>query len=74
MNPHRHNATLRLLDLHDNFISASVRKSVQLELVLCRMRNAAVTHIIDASGKRFDGVDASRIADALRCEYGFASI
>jgi hypothetical protein len=59
--------------LSGNPISASVLKSVELEFVLCRMRNAAVTDI-DAGDKGFDDADASRIADALRCAYGCASM
>ncbi len=70
--PHRHNAALRELDLSGNSMSASARKSVELELVLCQMRNAAVT-TIHASDKGFDDADASRIAHALRCACGFES-
>jgi hypothetical protein len=72
VDPRRHNTTLRRLDLKGNPISASVLTSVELELVLCQMRNAAVTNI-DASRKGFDDADALRISDALRCAYGFAA-
>jgi hypothetical protein len=50
-------------------MSAPVRKSVRLELVLCRLRNAHVTEIgASASKKGFDDADATRIAEAWRCE------
>ena len=63
----RHNSTLGELYISDNPISAPVCKSVELELVLCRLRNAQVTEI-EASGYGFDDADATRIAEALRCE------
>ncbi len=64
----RHNSTLRNLDLSNNPISAPVRKSVYLEVVLCQLRNVQVTRI-DASYREFDDADATRIAEALRCEF-----
>ena len=73
MHPHRFEFPSRGLDLSGNSISATALKCLELEFVLCRMRNAAVTDI-DASGKGFDDADASRIADALRCAYGSASM
>ena len=62
----RRNSTLRTLELSGNTISAPVLKSVELECVLCQLRNAQVTEI-DASGKGFDDTDATRISEALRC-------
>jgi hypothetical protein len=47
-------------------ITVPVLKAVALEVVLCQLRNAHVTHI-DASQKRFDDADATRIGEALRC-------
>ncbi len=69
----RLNAALRELDLSGNPLSNSARKSVQLELVLRRMRKAAFMRI-DAFHGGFDDADASRIADALRCAFGFESM
>lgn len=62
---------LRHLELSGNPMSASARKSIELELVLCQLRNAAVT---DIACRGFDDGDASRIADALRCAFGFESV
>jgi hypothetical protein len=75
VHPHRHNASLRKLALSFNAISVSMPFSIDMELVLCQMRNTAVMHI-DAghlyfSVYAFDDTDAARIADALRCEHGF---
>ncbi len=66
----RHNSSLQTLgfDMHANPISDPIRKSVGLELVLCQLRNVHVTEI-HASNKCFDGADATRIAEALRCEH-----
>jgi hypothetical protein len=63
----RHNSTLQTLGILHNFISAPVLKIVELEFVLCQLRNAHVTQI-DARRKGFDDADAIRIAEALRCE------
>ncbi len=73
----RHNSTLRTLVLPGARISKFARKGVELELLLCKLRNAHVTQI-DASNnhKALHGVDtclddaeATRIAEALRCEH-----
>ncbi len=74
----RHNSTLTKLHIYQDIfsifysfsvcISFHVGKFVQLELVLCLLRNVHVTQI-DASLKRFDDADATRIAEALRCEH-----
>ncbi len=50
-----------------NLASDQIRKLVALEVVLCQVRNAHVTEI-DASDKGFDDADATRIAEALRCD------
>ncbi len=71
----RHNSTLQTLGIRNlfsrlsrpNSFSAPVLKAVELELVLCRLRNPNVTEM-DALGKDFDDTDATRIAEALRCE------
>lgn len=66
---HRHNSTLHTLHFSSNPISVLVRKSVELELVLCRLRNAQVTQMkIDALDAVFDDADVARIAEALRCK------
>ncbi len=65
--PFRHNSTLQVLSMFDNPISAPALKSLELELVLCQLRNARVT-TIDAANKGFDDADATRIAEALRCD------
>ncbi len=65
--PFRHNSTLQVLSMFDNPISAPVIKSLELELVLCQLRNAHVT-AIDAANKGFDDADATCIAEALRCD------
>ena len=66
----RQNSTLQALDISDNLISDPVCKSVDLEFVLCQLRNAQVTEI-DARDKGFDDADATRIAGALRCDIVF---
>jgi hypothetical protein len=64
---HRHNSSLHGLSFYGNPSSHRVCKLVALEVVLCQVRNAQVTQI-DASGKHFDDADATRIAEALRCD------
>jgi len=54
-----------------NLASDQVRKLVALEVVLCQVRNAHVTKI-DASRNDFDDADATRIAEALRCDIPYA--
>ena len=61
----RHNSKLQTLDLVYNRISKPVQKSVDLEMVLCQLRNAQVTEI-DALDDDFDDADAIRIAEALK--------
>jgi hypothetical protein len=68
VHPRRHNSTLQRFFLSGNSVSDHVLKSVELELVLCQLRSAHVT-AIDASNKGFDDADATRIAEALRCEH-----
>ncbi len=64
----RHNSTLRNLGiLYDMAVTLPILKSLKLEVVLCQLRNAHVTKI-EASDKGFDDGDASRIAEALRCD------
>ncbi len=63
----RHNSTLRNIGISDMAITLPILKSVKLEVVLCQLRNAHVTQI-DASRKGFDDADATRIAEALRCD------
>ncbi len=66
----RHNSTLRILSVEEDQggLNIPLSKSVALELVLCQLRNAHVTEI-DASHKHFDDADATRIAEALRCDH-----
>ena len=59
------NSTLTTLDVSNNPMSAAVRKTLELEFVLCRMRNPTVT-VIKASGKGFDEQDAIKIGEGLR--------
>ncbi len=58
------NSTLQSLSIDDNPISDAARKAVELELVLCKMRNPKVT-MIHASGKGFDDQDAIKIGEGL---------
>ena len=46
-------------------MSAAARKAIEVEVVLCQMRNPTVTEI-DASGKGFDDQDAIKIGQGLR--------
>ncbi len=46
-------------------MSAAARKAIQVEIVLCRMRNPTVTSI-DASFQGFDVQDAIEIGEGLR--------
>ena len=64
----RHNSSLQNCVLYGNSVSEHVLNSVKLELVLCQLRNARVTEI-HASDNGFDDADATRIAEALRCEH-----
>ena len=59
------NSTLTTLDVSGNPMSAAAHKAIQLEFVLCRMRNRTVTEI-DASDQGFDDQDASKIVEGLR--------
>ena len=56
---------MRLLDVFGNPMSAMSRKSIQLEMVLCQMRNSTVTDI-DASSHHFDDEDAIKMAASLQ--------
>ena len=59
------NSTLTTLHVSNNPMSAAARKAIEVELVLCRMRNPTVTSI-DGSGKGFDDQDAIKIGEGLR--------
>ena len=59
------NSTLTTLDVSANPMSAAVYKAIEVEFVLCRMRNPMVTEI-DASFKDFDDQDAIKIGEGLR--------
>ena len=71
MTPHRYNSSLQSMHWDENLASDQVCKLVALEVVLCQVRNAHVTEI-DASDKDFDDADATRIAEALRCDIPYA--
>ncbi len=71
MTPHRHNASLQYMRWDGNLASDQVCKLVALEVVLCQLRNTHVTKI-DASRNDFDDADATRIAEALRCDIPYA--
>ena len=58
------NSTLTTLDVSNNPMSAAACKAIELEFVLCRMRNPTVTEIY-ASGKGFDDQDAIKIGEGL---------
>ena len=66
------NSTLKSLDVSGNPMSKAARKAVELEFVLCQMRNPEVTQI-DASRKGFDDQDAIKIGEGLRYVFIFAS-
>ena len=59
------NSTSTTLGVFGNPMSAAARKAIELELVLCRVRNPKVTEI-DASFKGFDDQDAIKIGEGLR--------
>ncbi len=59
------NSTLTEIYVSDNPMSAAARKAIELEVVLCQMRNSTVTEI-QASGKGFDDQDAIKICEGLR--------
>ncbi len=59
------NSRLTSLDLSGNLMSAAALKAIEVEFVLCQMRNPAVSKI-NASNKGFDNQDAIKIADGLR--------
>ena len=59
------NSTLITCDVSNNPMSAAARKAIELEFVLCRMRNPSVTKI-DASDKDFDDQDTIKIGEELR--------
>ncbi len=61
----RANSTLTALSVSNNRMSAAARKAIELEFVLCRMRNPTVTNI-DARDKGFDDQDAIKIGEGLR--------
>ena len=71
MTPHRHNSSLHSLSFYDNLASDQVCKLVALEVVLCQVRNTHVTDIVWMY-KNFDDADATRIAEALRCDIPYA--
>ena len=66
------NSTLKSLDVSGNPMSEAARKAVQLELVLCQMRNPEVTQI-NASNKGFDDQEAIKIGEGLRYVFIFVS-
>ncbi len=59
------NSTLTKINVTNNPMSAAARKAIEVELVLCQMRNPSVTEI-DASDKDFDDQDAIKIGEGLR--------
>ena len=59
------NSSLTTLDVSDNPMSAVARKAIQVEVVLCQLRNQTVTRI-DASGEGFGDQDAIKIGEGLR--------
>jgi hypothetical protein len=46
-------------------MSAAARKAIEIEFVLCQMRNPMVTEIF-ADGQLFDDQDAVKIGEGLR--------
>ena len=59
-------STLTQIDLVGNPMSAAARKAIELEVVLCQMRNPTVTEIqVSATG--FNDQDAIKIGEGLRC-------
>ncbi len=59
------NSTLTKLKVSGNPMSATARKVIELEFVLCQMRNPTVTRIC-ASQKGFDDQDTIKIGEGLR--------
>jgi hypothetical protein len=56
---------LTALNVFYNPMSAAACKAIELEFVLCQMRNPEVSEI-RASDKGFDDQDAIKIAEGLR--------
>ncbi len=70
------NSTLTRLVVSNNPMSAAARKAIELEFVLCQMRNPKVT-IIDVLRKGFEGFDdqdAITIGEGLRFVFHIISI
>ena len=59
------NSTLTALDVPGNPMSDAAEKAIELEFVLCQMRNPTVTKI-DASSNGFDDQDTIKIGEGLR--------
>jgi hypothetical protein len=59
------NSTLTTLAVSGNPMSAAACKAIELEFVLCQMRNPSVTQI-DTSDKGFDDQDAIKMGEGLR--------
>jgi hypothetical protein len=55
---------MQLLNLDGNPILETMRKSVQVELLLAGLR-CGRTHAIQSSHQKFDDVDISRIAQGI---------
>ncbi len=67
------NSTLTSLDVSNNPMSLAACKSINLETVLCQLRNPAVT-AIDARGKGFDDEDTTKIGKCLRSNSYLATL
>jgi hypothetical protein len=59
------NSTLTTLDVSNNPMSAAASKAIELEFVLCQMRNPTVTKI-KANSKGFDDHGAIKIGEGMR--------
>jgi hypothetical protein len=59
------NSTLTTLGVSKNPMSAAAHKAIEVEFVLCRMRNPTVTEIV-ATGNGFDDQDAVKFGEGLR--------
>ena len=59
------NSTLTSIHVSHNPMSAAACKAIELEFVLCRMRNPTVTQI-ESSHEGFDEQDAIKIGEGLR--------
>ena len=59
------NLTLTALDVSHNPMSAAARKAIEVDFVLCQMRNPTVTEI-DTFRQGFDDQDAFKIGEGLR--------